>query len=251
MQKMLLSGCNGHMGQSVAAVCAADGGLEIAAGFDRTPVKKNSFPVYADPLEYMGPGDVLVDFSNPANLDGLLAYAVKRSLPLVLCTTGYAPEQLESIAAAAKKIPILRSGNMSLGVNLMLRLVREASAALGGSFDVEIVEAHHNRKVDAPSGTALMLADAAASAMPSPASYVYDRHSVRKKRERSDIGIASIRGGTIVGEHQVIFAGADEVLEIRHSAQSRDIFARGALAAARYMAGVSAPGCYTMDDVLK
>ena len=251
MPKIIVSGCNGHMGQSVINICAGKEDMEIVAGFNRTPVKKNDFPVYADPMEYAGAADVIVDFSHPDNLEGLLSYAVRRRIPIVLCTTGYSGEQLEKIRAAAAKSPVFRSGNMSLGINLLLRLVRETSAALGESFDVEIIEKHHNRKVDAPSGTALMLADAAGEALPYGAKYVYDRQSVRRKRERNEIGISSVRGGTIVGEHEVLFAGPDEVVELKHSAQSRDVFANGAVTAARFMAGVKKPGYYTMDDVLK
>lgn len=251
MPKIILSGCNGHMGQSVVNIVAGLDESEIIAGFNRTPIKKNDFPVYADPLEYAGAGDVIVDFSNPANLTGLLSYAVKRHIPIVLCTTGYSAEQVEEIKNASAKVPVFRSGNMSLGINLLINLVARASAVLGESFDVEIVEKHHNRKVDAPSGTALMLADAAANALPYSAKYVYERHSVRQKRDKSEIGISSIRGGTIVGEHEVIFAGPDEVVTLSHSAQSRDVFAQGAVTAARFMAGVKKPGYYTMDDVLK
>ncbi|MEG1633102.1 MAG: 4-hydroxy-tetrahydrodipicolinate reductase [Oscillospiraceae bacterium] len=250
MPKIIVSGCNGHMGQAVVNICSGRDDMEVVAGFNRTPVKKNDFPVYADPMEYAGAADVIVDFSNPANLDGLLAYAVRRKIPLVLCTTGYSPEQLEQIKKTSEKAPVFRSGNMSLGINLLMNLVRRASAVLGGSFDVEIVERHHNRKVDAPSGTALMLADAAAEALPYSANYVYDRQSVRHKREKSEIGISSVRGGTIVGEHEVIFAGQDEVLELKHTAQSRDVFANGAVTAAAFMAHIKTPGCYTMEDVL-
>lgn len=250
MPKIIISGCNGHMGQSVVNICAQTDGMEVVAGFNRTPVKKNDFPVYTEPMEYAGPADVIVDFSNPANLDGLLAYSIRRKIPIVICTTGYTGEQLEQIKEASKKVPVFRSGNMSLGINLLIRLVRRASAVLGENFDVEIVERHHNRKVDAPSGTAVMLADAAAEALPFEASYVYDRHSVRHKRNRNEIGISSVRGGTIVGEHEVIFAGPDEVLEFRHIAQSRDVFANGAVAAAKFMASVKKPGLYDMGSVL-
>ncbi len=249
MPKIIISGCNGHMGQSVAAICAAAQGVEVAAGFNRTPVKKNDFPVYADPMEYMGPADVIVDFSNPANLDGLLAYSIKRRIPIVLCTTGYSQEQLEAISAAGGKVPVFRSGNMSLGINLLLKLTRQAASVLEG-FDIEILEAHHNRKVDAPSGTALMLAEAAAQGVEYQPEYVYERHSVRQRRDPKEIGISSIRGGTIVGEHQVIFSGPNEVVRLCHSAQSRDVFAQGAVTAAKYMARVTKPGSYSMDDVL-
>lgn len=250
MLKVIVSGCNGHMGQSVVNICAAKCEIAVVAGFNRTPEKKNDFPVYADPMEYAGPADVVIDFSNPANLDGLLAYSVRRSIPIVLCTTGYSAEQLDKIKDAAKKVPVFKSGNMSLGINLMLELVRRASRVLGESFDVEIVERHHNRKVDAPSGTALMLADAAATELPYDARYIYDRQSVRRRRERDEIGISSVRGGNIVGQHEVLFAGPDETLELKHTAQSRDVFANGAVVAARFIAGVREPGLYDMGDAL-
>lgn len=250
MLRIIISGCNGHMGQSLVSVCAGHEDIQVIAGFNRTPVAKNDFPVYSNPMEYTGEADVVVDFSNPANLDGLLNFSVERGVPLILCTTGFSEEQAEKIKAASEKVPVFRSGNMSIGINLMLRLVRSASAVLGDAFNVEILEMHHNRKVDAPSGTAVMLADAAADALPYKPNYVYERHSVRKKRSREDIGISSIRGGSIVGEHDVIFAGPNEVLTIKHEAQSREIFANGAVAAVRFMAGVKKPGYYTMDDVL-
>jgi 4-hydroxy-tetrahydrodipicolinate reductase len=250
MLKIIVSGCNGHMGQSVVNICAEKDDIEVVAGFNRTAVKKNNFPVYADPMEYAGSADAIVDFSNPANLDSLLSYSVKRRIPIVLCTTGYSAEQIAKINEMAKKIPIFRCGNMSIGINLMLELVHRVSLALGESFDVEIVERHHNRKVDAPSGTAIMLADAASEVLPYDAHYVYDRQSVRHKRERTEIGISSVRGGTIVGEHDVIFAGNDEVLEIRHTAQSRNVFANGAVVAAKFIIGIKEPGLYDMKNAL-
>lgn len=251
MPRIIVSGCNGHMGQTVVSICAQKDDMEIVAGFNRTPVKKNDFPVYADPMEYAGPADVIVDFSNPDSLDGLLNYATKRRIPIVLCTTGYSEDQTAAIKAASEKTPVFRSGNMSLGINLLMGLVKKAAAVLGEGFDVEILEKHHKRKVDAPSGTAIMLADAAASVLPYEARYVYDRQSVRHKRERNEIGISSIRGGSIVGEHEVIFAGPDELVTLSHAAQSRDVFAQGAVTAARFMAGIKKPGYYTMDDVLR
>ena len=168
----------------------------------------------------------------------------------MLATTGYSPEQLSAIDQAAQSVPIFRSANMSLGINLLMDLVRRAASVLGESYDVEIVERHHNRKVDAPSGTALMLADAAASALPYQPQYVYDRQSVRKPRDRHEIGISAVRGGNIVGDHEVIFAGRDEVIELRHSAMSREVFASGAVRAARFLAGVTAPGLYSMEDLV-
>jgi 4-hydroxy-tetrahydrodipicolinate reductase len=184
-------------------------------------------------------------------LDRLLEFGKSRNTPLVLCTTGYTPEQLALIENASKSISVFRSGNMSLGINLLMDLVKRACAVLGESFDVEIVERHHRRKVDAPSGTALMLADAAASALPfSDSEYVFERQSRRQQRGKHEIGISAVRGGTIVGEHEVIFAGLDEVIELRHSAASRDVFAAGAVKAAKFLVGAGAPGLYNMSDVL-
>ena len=188
--------------------------------------------------------------SAPTSLEGILSFCKQKNVPCVLCTTGYSDEQIAQIADAAKAIPVFRSGNMSLGVNLMTALVKKAAAVLGDSFDVEIVERHHRMKVDAPSGTALMLADAAAAALPHESEYVYDRQSVRQKRGQNEIGISSVRGGTIVGEHEVIFAGNDEVLELKHTAYSRNVFANGAVSAVIFMASVKQAGMYDMNDVL-
>lgn len=250
MYRFIISGCNGHMGQVVAKICQDNAQVEVAAGFNRTPVQKNDFPVYADPMEFNGTADAVIDFSNPANLSSLLRWCTEKQVPIVLCTTGYSAEQLEEIASAAKKIPVFRSGNMSLGVNLLVELVKKAASVLGADYDIEIVERHHNRKVDAPSGTAIMLADAAASAAPYDAQYIYDRQSVRKRREKNEIGISAVRGGNIVGDHEVIFAGSQEVVELKHSALSRDVFAEGAVKAAIFMSGIKAPGLYDMKDVL-
>ena len=227
MLKIIVSGCNGHMGQCVVCGCEGLEGVEVVAGFNRTPLKKNCFEVYSDPMSYEGPADVVIDFSNPANLDALLEFCLLRKIPIVLCTTGYSEEQLHDIEKAAARIPVFKSGNMSLGINLMMQLVKRAAAVLGESFDVEIVEKHHNQKVDAPSGTALMLADAAKAGLSFEPHYVYDRHSMRQKREKTEIGISSVRAGTIVGEHEVIFAGPEEVITISHSAGSREVFANG------------------------
>ena len=250
MVKMILSGCNGKMGQAVTRLCADRNDLSIVAGFDTNAVKLSTYPVYADPMEFAGEADVLVDFSNAAALSYLLEYCTIKKFPCVLCTTGYSDDQLVQILHTSETIPVFRSGNMSLGINLLIQLVKKASAVLGENFDVEIIEKHHRMKVDAPSGTALMLADAAAAALPHKSEYVYDRHSVRQKRGREEIGISSIRGGTIVGEHDVLFAGPDELVELRHTATSRDVFANGALSAALFLAGVQKPGMYSMDDLL-
>lgn len=250
MIKMILSGCNGKMGQAITRLCAERTDISIVAGFDMNAAKRADYPVYADPMEYAGEADVLVDFSNVSALGYLLDYCTQKGVPCVLCTTGYVEEQLVQISHASERIPIFRSGNMSLGINLLLQLVKKASAVLGENFDVEIIEKHHRSKVDAPSGTALMLADAAAAALPHDSEYVYDRHNVRQRRSREEIGISSVRGGTIVGEHEVIFAGTDEIVELKHTATSRDVFANGALAAAVFLAKTEKPGMYSMDNVL-
>lgn len=247
MLKIIISGCSGHMGRVVDGLCAADPEIEVVAGFDVMASGDHPYPVYASPSQFTGKADAVIDFSSPAALDGLLKFSLETGTPLVLATTGYSAEQQAQIGAAALKAPIFRSGNMSLGINVMLELVKKAASVLGNTADIEIVERHHNRKVDAPSGTALMIADAAAEGLDHAAEYVYDRHSVRKPREKNEIGISSIRGGTIVGEHEIIFAGHDEIIEIKHTALSREIFAQGALSAAKRMAEVTAPGLYDMS----
>lgn len=251
MLKILISGCNGHMGQVVAQICREAEDVEVAAGFDLLGQENEDFPVFSSPAAYPGRADALIDFSAPAALTALLEFGLERKVPLVLATTGYSPEQLEQIKSAAREVPVFRSGNMSLGVNVLAGLVKKAAAALGEGFDVEIVERHHHRKVDAPSGTALLLADAAAEALPYESEYVYERQSVRKPRGKREIGISSVRGGNIVGDHAVIFAGRDEVIELRHSAMSREVFASGALRAARFLAEVGAPGLYSMADLVR
>lgn len=250
MLKMIISGCNGAMGRTVAQIASADAGIEIVAGFDVNTVKQGTFPVYADPMEYGGQADVIVDFSNPTALDALLRYCVSKKIPLVLCTTGHDERQLADVRATSEKVPVFKTGNLSVGINLLADLVKRACAFLGDGFDVEIVERHHRRKVDAPSGTALMLADAAKSALPYDAGYVYERQSVRQPRGKTEIGISAVRGGTIVGEHEVIFAGLDEVIELKHTAYSRDVFAAGAVRAAKFMGGIKKPGMYDMKNLL-
>ena len=250
MVRLILSGCNGHMGRAVANLCDADPELEVAAGIDVLGPPGGQFPVYSSPAACPVPGDVLVDFSHPSALDALLEFCLERSMPAVLATTGYSEQQLEQIGRAAGRIPVFRSANFSLGVNLLMDLVRRAAAALGEGYDVEIVERHHRRKVDAPSGTALMLADAAAQALPYQPDYIYDRHCVRQARQPREIGISSVRGGTIVGDHTVIFAGPDEVIELSHHAASREIFAAGAVRAAKFLARTDRPGLYDMSSLL-
>ena len=246
MLKIIISGCSGHMGRVVWDLCSSDPDVEVVAGFDILG-QSDHLPVFSNPTHCDISADCVIDFSHPAALDGLLTYGQTRQVPLVLATTGYSNQQLDQIGAAALEVPIFRSANMSLGINVLISLIKSASAALGSGYDVEIVERHHRRKVDAPSGTALMLADAVASVLPYEAEYTYDRHSVRKPREAREIGISAVRGGTIVGDHTVIFAGRDEVIEISHHAASREIFANGALAAAKYLSGVCSPGLYDMS----
>lgn len=250
MTRIIVSGCNGRMGAVVSRLCEGKEDVKIVAGFDSNAVKLRDYPVYADPMEFSGEADVVIDFSATAALDNLLAYCTNRNIPCVLCTTGYSSEELVRIKNCSEFLPLFRSGNMSLGINLLTVLVKKAAYVLGEDFDVEIVERHHRMKVDSPSGTAIMLAEAAASALPYDAEYVYDRHSVRQKRGDREIGISAVRGGTIVGEHEVIFAGNDEVLELKHAAASRNVFASGAIAAAKYMAEVKIPGLYDMSHVL-
>lgn len=250
MFRLILSGCNGRMGRAVANLCAAQPDLEIVAGFDLLGTGDRDFPVFSSPADCKGQADAVVDFSSPTALSSLLDFCTERRLPVVLATTGYSDPQLAAIDQASKVIPIFRSANMSLGVNVLLALVRKATAALGEDYDIEIVEKHHNKKVDAPSGTALMLAHAAAEVLPWQPDYVCDRHSVRKPRDKREIGICSVRGGGIVGDHEVIFAGRDEVIELRHSAMSREVFASGAVRAARFLASAGQPGLYSMSDLL-
>ena len=250
MLKIALSGCNGRMGRVITDICSKKENMKIVAGFDLNAVKLSDFPVYADPFEFSGAADVVIDFSNPASTSHLLEYCIQNRTPVVICTTGHSPEQLAQIGAAAGKIPVFRSGNMSIGINLMLDLLKKCASVLGDGYDVEIVEAHHNQKLDAPSGTALMLADAVSSALPYDAQYEYDRHERREKRPPHEIGIHSIRGGTIVGEHSVMFCGRDEVIEIKHSAHSREVFAVGAVDAAAFLAAQTVPGLYDMSHVI-
>lgn len=250
MLKIALSGCNGRMGRAITDIVEQKEGMKIVAGFDLNTVRLADYPVYADPLEFTGGCDVIVDFSNVSVTENLLEYCLRTRTPVVICTTGHSEEQLAKIREAARQIPVFRSGNMSIGINLMLEVLKKCASVLGTDFDVEIIEKHHNQKLDAPSGTALMLADAVSEALPYETEYVYDRHERREKRPPHEIGIHSIRGGTIVGEHSVIFSGRDEVIEIKHNANSREVFAVGAVNAAAFLARQTEPGLYNMSDVI-
>jgi len=249
MLKLILAGCNGYMGQVVTTLVNSDPEIEIVAGIDINTEQKFDYPVFAFPSESTETADVILDFSVAPALEPILKYAIEKKLPLVLCTTGYSPQQIAEIEKASDQIPIFRSGNMSLGINLLADLIKRACAVLGEDFDVEIVEKHHRRKVDAPSGTALMLADAAREALPYEPEYVFERESKRSSRGTKEIGISAVRGGTIVGVHDVIFAGQDEVLELSHTASSRDVFAVGAIRAAKFMQ-TQLPGLYNMSNLL-
>ena len=251
MIHLILCGCGGRMGQAI--LCAAKDNREvgIVAGVDVNAdalASTSPFPVYQSIDEIPVRAQVIVDFSHHSALPSLLDYALRTKTPLVVATTGHTEEEKKMMRDASKQVAVFSSGNMSIGVNLLLELCRVAAKTLGGDFDVEIVEKHHNQKLDAPSGTALMLADGIAAER-EETSYVYDRHTVRQRRAPEEIGIHSIRGGTIVGEHQVIFAGNNEVISLSHSAASREIFAVGALRAAVYLAD-KGPGLYSMSDLI-
>ena len=238
------------MGGVFTACAEKKENCEIAAGIDKFGGEGLPYPVYREAEEVGVSADVLVDFSHPSQLASLLAFGGKTGTPLVLCTTGYDEKQAETIRKTAEKIPVFYSGNMSLGINLLIELSKKAMQVLGTDFDVEIIEKHHNQKLDAPSGTALMIADSLNAQSADEMHYVYDRHSQRRKRTPDEIGIHSVRGGTIVGEHEVIFAGPHEVITLTHSAESREIFALGALKASLFLAGKPC-GLYSMADLLK
>ncbi|NLK27131.1 MAG: 4-hydroxy-tetrahydrodipicolinate reductase [Clostridiales bacterium] len=250
MTNIILRGCNGKMGQVITELVNVDKDAVIVAGIDTSQNKVNKYPVYSSFSQCHVRADVIVDFSSPMNLEEMLDYAKSREIGIVLCTTGFTKDQLNLIDEAAKEIPILQSANMSMGINLITKLVQEAAKLLvDAGFDIEIVEKHHNRKVDAPSGTALALADAMNQVLENEYEYKYDRTKERIMRTKKEIGISSVRGGTIVGEHEVIFAGTDEVIEIKHTAYSKAIFAKGAIQAAKYLPGKEA-GKYQMSDVI-
>lgn len=238
------------MGQAITRVCELKDDLFVVAGVDTKQDENNSYPVYADPWDVKEAVDIIIDFSHPGALESILGYAVKKNLPIVIATTGHSEEQHKLIEQASKTIPVLLSANMSLGINLLLDLVKRASRMLKGTFDIEIIEKHHNQKIDAPSGTALAIADAVNSTQKGKMKYVYDRHSAMHKRTRDEIGIHSIRGGTITGEHTVLFAGNDEMIELKHTAVSKDLFAEGALKAAAFLYN-KAPGYYKMQDIFE
>lgn len=251
MTNIILCGCNGKMGQAIIRAAAESNNCRIVAGVDLnadTAASAYHFPVYETISQFPGKADVIIDFSHHTVLPSLTEYAVKTATPLVVATTGHTDEERETMKQASQQVALFFSGNMSIGINLLIELCKQAASALGESFDIEIVEKHHNQKLDAPSGTALMIADALREER-TATEYVYDRHSVRQKRSPEEIGIHSIRGGTIVGEHEVIFAGNQETLTLTHTATSREIFANGALKAAVYLSTKS-NGLYNMSDLI-
>lgn len=250
MINILLSGCNGKMGQVITRLASERNDLKIAAGYDQNTSLQNTYPVYSDLSKCNLDIDVIIDFSHPSALDNLLQFAVSQKIPAVISTTGLANTQIQMLNDASKRIPVFFSANMSLGVNLLIDLVKKAARVLEKDFDIEIVEKHHNQKIDAPSGTALAIADAINSSLEEQHEYIYDRHSRRKKRSKTEIGIHAVRGGTIVGDHSVIFAGNDEIIEINHIATSKEIFAVGALNAAAFLYKKSA-GMYNMNDLIE
>ncbi len=250
MVKMIMHGCNGKMGQVISGICKEDSEIEIVAGVDPYTGLKNDYPVFAKISDCTVKADVVVDFAAAPAVDDLLDYCIAQKLPVVLCTTGLSEQQLARVEEAAKDIAVLKSANMSLGINLLMDLLQKAAQMLApAGFDMEIVEKHHNQKVDAPSGTALALADSLNEALENAYAYQYDRTKDRKKREKYEIGIQAVRGGNIVGEHEVIFAGMDEVIEFKHTAYSKAVFGKGAVEAAKFLAG-RAPGRYDMSDVV-
>lgn len=251
MVRAIMHGCNGRMGQVVSGLVKEDAGIEFVAGIDSYTEKKNDYPVFAKISDCNVEADVIIDFSNAAAVDDLLAYCVEKQVPVVLCSTGLSEEQLQKVEEASKKVAVLKSANMSLGINLLLKLLQNATRVLApAGYDIELVERHHNQKLDAPSGTAIALADSINESMDNTYEYVYDRSQVRKKRDAKEIGISAVRGGTIVGEHEVIYAGTDEVIEFKHTAYSRTVFGKGAVEAAKFLAGKGA-GRYDMADVIQ
>lgn len=250
MIKAIMHGCNGKMGQTIAGLIAEDDEIELAAGVDAFQKEGNAFPVFRSIDECNVEADVIIDFSAAAAVDGLLSFCAEHKMPCVLCTTGLSEEQLKKVKETSEKTAILKSANMSLGINMLFKLLKEAAGILApAGFDIEIVEKHHNQKVDAPSGTALALADSINEEFENGYEYVYDRSVKREKRGKKELGISAVRGGTIVGEHDVIFAGADEVITFSHTAYSKAVFGKGAIQAAKFLAGKPA-GMYDMSDVI-
>ncbi len=250
MTNIAITGACGKMGRVIADICRSRTDCTITAGIDLLGEQYSDFPVYKRVFELPEKPDVIIDFSHPSALPDLLSYCKMNGVPLVVATTGYTDEERAEITAASANIPIFFTFNMSLGINLLVELAKKATQILGGQFDIEIVEKHHNLKKDAPSGTAIMIGEAINEELDNSKHFVYDRHSVRRERGKDEIGMHAIRGGTIVGDHDIIFAGRDEVITLSHSAQSKEVFAVGAVNAAVFLAGKQA-GLYAMSDLIK
>ncbi|MBE7020595.1 MAG: 4-hydroxy-tetrahydrodipicolinate reductase [Ruminococcaceae bacterium] len=250
MINIMLSGCNGKMGQVISRLAADDENANIICGIDLNTEEICGYPVFSNPFDFKGTADVIIDFSHPSALSNNLSYAKETGTPIIVATTGLSKEQIDEVKETAKDVAVFYSANMSIGVNLLIDLARKATKLLSDKFDIEIIEKHHNQKIDAPSGTALAIADAINEELDNTYEYTYDRHSVRKKRSKNEIGIHAVRGGTIVGEHDVIFAGNNEVITLSHLATSKEIFAEGAIKAAKYLKG-KAPGMYSMNSMIK
>ena len=250
MTKIIMLGCNGRMGQMITDMVKQDDECTIVAGIDIVDNRDNGYPVYTKLADCDVEADAIIDFTSATDFESRMDYAVDKQIPIIVCSTGLSEEQMDYLKKASEKVAVLKSANMSLGINLLMKLLKEAAVKLAGDgFDVEIVEKHHNQKLDAPSGTALALADSINEAMDDRYEYVYDRSQVRQKRDKKELGISAVRGGTIVGEHEVIFAGTDEVITFKHTAYSRAVFAKGSITAAKYLKG-KAVGLYDMSDVL-
>lgn len=250
MVKMIMHGCNGHMGQVITQLAAEDADVEIVAGIDVVDNKENGYPVFTNIFDCDVEADVIVDFAAAVAVDNLLTFSKERKIPVVLCTTGLSEEQIANMKETSKEVAILKSANMSLGINTLMKLLKDAAKVFGtAGYDIEVVEQHHRLKVDAPSGTALALADSVNEALGNEYEYVYDRSNRREKRPDKEIGISAVRGGTIVGIHDVIFAGTDEVITFNHTAYSKSVFAKGAIEAGKFLAGKPA-GMYDMADVI-
>lgn len=251
MINVIMHGCNGMMGQMITGLMKEDTQAKIVAGIDVNDDGHNEYPVFSSINECTVEADVIIDFASVKAIDALLDYSVKNKVPVVICTTGLSKEQLNRVEEASKKVAILKSANMSLGINTLMNLLQKAVSVFApAGFDIEIVERHHNKKLDAPSGTALALADSINEAMDNSYDYIYDRSKEKKRRDKSEIGISAVRGGTIVGEHEVIFAGTDEVIEFKHTAYSKAVFGKGAIQAAKFLAGKPA-GYYNMSHVIE
>ena len=251
MIKIIMHGCNGHMGRVISGLVAKETDAQIVAGVDPFDDGHNPYPVFSSIAECDVEADVIIDFASAKAVDALLEYSETKQVPVVLCTTGLSEEQLAKVRATACKVAVLKSANMSLGINTLFKLLQDATKVLApAGFDIEIVERHHNQKLDAPSGTAIALADSINEAMNDSYEYIYDRSQKREKRSSKEIGISAVRGGTIVGDHDVIFAGVDEVITFSHTAYSKAVFGKGAVQAAKFLAGKPA-GYYNMSHVIE